>query len=296
MATLELKAGLAEHMAAPEWLEPKDGPAKGMRLAFRAYTVPQPRAHVLISHGFAEHSGWWQHVALAFQARGYSAYLFDHFHHGQSAGRVADVPHYNVLTAGIRCALEQGVLPRAKGAPVILFGHSNGGCASLFGLPQFKSQIQALVLSSPLIRMSWMSQWAGWVVASAITLVNPGAYWPLPLDPRRLTSVPELWPTYLSDPLRFHKISGRFYLAMRAATLAVSAMRDTCGVPLLLLTAGDDRVVNLPETHRWYARLTSGERTHLDHPHRQHELFNEVDWQKPLEEVIAWIEARFPAR
>jgi len=51
----ELKAGLAERLPAPEWLEPGAGPAAGMRLAFRAYPAQRHRASVLVSHGFAEH-------------------------------------------------------------------------------------------------------------------------------------------------------------------------------------------------------------------------------------------------
>jgi alpha-beta hydrolase superfamily lysophospholipase len=292
----EFKAGLAEHMAPPEWLEPKDGPAAGMRLAFRAYAAPRPRVHVLISHGFAEHSGWWHHVAQAFQAEGVSAYLFDHYHHGQSAGRVADVPDYDILTAGTRCALEQGVLPRAHGAPVVLLGHSNGGCASLFGLATVAPHLQGLVLCSPLIRMRWVSHWLGLLPAWTISRKDPSAYWPIPLDPTRLTSVEPLWPVYKSDPLRFHKISARFYLAMRAATLTVSKLRDTRGLPLLLLTAAQDQVVNLKATFTWYGALTSGDRTHLPHPERRHELFNEVDWQHTFAEVLSWIDARFPVR
>jgi len=292
----ELKAGLAERLPAPEWLAPASGPAAGMRLAFRAYPALRPRANVLVSHGLAEHSGWWQHIALALQASGVSAFLFDHFHHGVSAGRPADVPGYDLLAEGIRCALEQGVLPRGDGAPVVLLGHSNGGCASLFALPSVARRIQGLVLSSPLIRMRWISHWLGPLPAFAISRFDPGAYWRLPLDPTKLTSDARLWPMYAADPLRFHQISARFYFAMRSACGAVAARTDTCGVPLLLLSAGNERVVNLGAMLDWYARLGERDKTHSVHPGRQHELFNEVDWPRPVAEVVAWIEQRFPAR
>ena len=292
----ELKAGLAERLPAPEWLEPGAGPAAGMRLAFRAYPAQRPHASVLVSHGFAEHSGWWHHVALAFQARGISAFLFDHFHHGLSAGRAADVPHYDVLTAGIRCALERGVLPRSPGIPVVLLGHSNGGCASLFGLPEFADRIQGLVLSSPLIRMLWVSQWLGPLPAFVISRIDPGAYWPLKLMPEALTSNAEVWPQYAADPLRFHKISARFYFAMRSACATVAARTDLRGLPLLLLSAGEERIVNLGAMRDWYGRLRADDKTHLIHLGRRHELFNEVDLERTVDEAVAWMDARFPAR
>ena len=292
----EPKAGLAASLPAPEWLVPRDGPAAGMRLAFRAYPVSGQRArlHLLISHGLSEHSGWWQHVAQAFQARGISAYLFDHYHHGQSAGRVADVPHYDVLAAGLRTALEEGVLPRTGGAPVVLLGHSNGGLAALWALPHVAAHLRALVLSSPLIRMPWASHWLGLLPAQALSLAHPGAYWQLPLRPERLTSDASLWPAYFSDPLRFHKVSARFYLAMRAASNAVSARTDLRGLPLLLLGADADQVVDRPAMLAWYERAVSPDKTHLPHPGRQHELFNEVDWLHTVEEVVSWLDRRFP--
>jgi len=296
MPSTEPKAGLAERLPAPEWLVPQSGAAAGMRLAFRAYPAPRARASILVSHGFAEHSGWWQHVAQALQARGLSAFLFDHFHHGLSAGRPADVPHYDVLAEGIRCALEQGVLPRGDGAPVVLLGQSNGACASLFALPGVAHRIRGLVLCSPLIRLRWVSHWLGPVLACAISRGNPGAYWNLPFDPKKLTSNAEVWPMYAADPLRFHKISARFYFAMRSASLAVAALTDTRGVPLLLLSAGGERVVNLGALLRWYGALRAHDKTHLTHPGRQHELFNEVDWPRAVDEVADWVRARFPAR
>lgn len=291
----ELKAGLAEHLPPPEWLSPRSGPAAGMRLAFRAYPAAggRPWAHVLISHGFSEHSGWWQHVALALQARGLSAYLFDHYHHGLSAGRTADVPHFDVLAAGLRLALEDGVLPRAGREPVVLLGHSNGGLAALWALPEVASSLRALVLCSPLIQMPWNSKWLGLGPAWLLSRIDPGGYWPIPLRPQRLTSDATLWPVYLRDPLRFHKISARFYLAMRSASNAVAERTDLRGLPLLLLSADQDQVVNLPAMLRWYGCAVSPDKTRLGHPGRQHELFNEIDWQHSVAEVVSWLEQRF---
>jgi alpha-beta hydrolase superfamily lysophospholipase len=289
----ELKAGLAASLPPPEWLVPRSGPAAGMRLAFRAYSASgSPRAHVLISHGFSEHSGWWQHVALALQASGVSAYLFDHYHHGQSDGRVADVPSYDVLAAGLALALEEGVLPRAGSGPVVLLGHSNGGLASLHALPRLAGRLRGLVLCSPLMRMLWVTQWLGVIPAWTMSVFQPGAYWPLPEHPDRLTSVAALWPQYEQDPLRFHKITPRFYLAMRAASARARARTDVDGLPLLLLSAEDELVVDRPAMLRWYERLAAADKTHIVHPGCRHELFNEREWLRVVEEVVSWIAAR----
>ncbi len=295
----DLKAGLAERMPPPEWLTPKSGPAAGMRLAFRAYpAAKKPRAHVLISHGFSEHSGWWQHVALAFQAAGYSAYLFDHYSHGESAGRVADIPHYDVLAAGLKLALEEGVLPRAQAkgtnAPVVLLAHSNGCLTALWAMADIAKHLRLVVLCSPLIQMPFVSKWFGMLPAWTLSRFDPGSYWHIPLRPQRLSSDASLWKTYLSDPLRFHKISARFYLAMRAASNVAVHLTDLRGLPLLMLTADHDQVVDRAAMLSWYERAVSPDKTRLGHPAREHELFNEVDWHHTFEEVLSWLDARLP--
>ena len=291
------RAGLSKNLPAPQWFAPQTGPAAGMKLAFWAYPAAgKPWAHVLISHGFSEHSGWWQHAALAFQARGISAYLFDHYHHGVSAGRVADARSYDELAAGLKVALEQGVLPRVKGEPVVLFGHSNGGLVSLWGLREVAPHLKGLVLCSPLIQMPWVSKWVGLLPAWTLSRVNPEGYWHIPLQPNRLTSDARVWPEYLSDPLRFHKISPQFFLAMRAASNAIQDRTDVHNLPLLLLSADEDKVVDRAAMLRWFARAESPDKTRLPHRHREHELFNEADWQNTAAEVVSWMEQRFAGR
>jgi len=289
----ELKAGLAESLPPPEWLSARGGPAAGMRLAFRAYPAAggRPRAHVLISHGFSEHAGWWQHVALALQARGLSVYLFDHYHHGASAGRTADVPHFDVLGAGLRLALEEGVLPRAGQAPVILLGHSNGGLAALWALPEIAASLRGLVLCSPLIQMRWIPKWLGFWPAWIMSRTHPGVYWPIPRRPPHLTSAAQVWADYGRDRLRFHKVSPRFFLAMRAASNAMAERTDLRGLPLLLLCADADRIVDVTAMLRWYGRAASPAKTLLRHPGKQHELFNETDWEQVVGEVVSWLES-----
>ncbi|MFI5401245.1 MAG: serine aminopeptidase domain-containing protein [SAR324 cluster bacterium] len=292
----DAKAGLAWELARPEWLQLSAGPAAGMRMAFYAYAAGRPWANVLVSHGHGEHSGWWQHVALFFQARGVSAFLFDHFHHGASEGRRGDVPGYDVLAAGVRCALEQGVLPRAHAAPVFVLGHSNGACATLLALPSIAPSLAGLVFSSPLIRLPWAVHWLPAFPAWIAARFDPGAYWHSPALPEHLTAAKQLWPLYSSDPLRIHKTSVRFYLAMRSATKAVSALTDTQGLPLLLLSAGDERVVSAGAMRHWYARLATADKTHLEHPGHRHELFNAPDWARIAGEVVSWMQARVPSR
>jgi alpha-beta hydrolase superfamily lysophospholipase len=290
--TFSAKAGLARDLPPPRWLLD----AAGRRLAFSAYPAQSPWLHVLISHGFGEHRGWWQHVALAFQAQGISAYTFDHFHHGMSDGVAADVADYAVLAGGLRLALTQGVEPARAGLPVVLLAHSNGALAALKALAGPADGFAGLVLSSPLLGMPWLTVLYGWPLARLLSLRDPGTFWPLKPRPALLTGDRSLWNGYLEDPYRFRRISVRFFLAMVRETRAAARQASCQGLPLLLVSGGKDRVASLSAMDRWYQRVASPDKRLIRYPDLQHEVFNEAAWPEVFEAVVSWLKARWAPR
>ncbi len=281
--------GAIDALPSVVWLAGPHG-----RLAFYAYPVARPWLQMVVSHGFAEHSGWWHHVAVALQAQGIAAYLFDHYHHGRSAGASADVPDYAHLVAGLRTVLEQGVAPRRAGESLVLLSHSNGALVTLLTLQELPAApVQGLVLCSPFLALPPRVAWLGTPLALLLRCISPRLRVPLPSRPWRLTGDSALWPAYAADPLRFRSITARFFLAMRRATRAVRNLADVGGRPLLLLRAGRERVVYGPAIEAFYARVQTPDKSRIDYPDLRHELFNETRWRDVLEDLLGWCRARF---
>ncbi len=274
-----------------QWLED----AAGRRLAFRSWPAAQPWLHVLISHGFSEHIGWWTHVAEALQARGVSAHLFDHFHHGRSDGRRGDAADYDTLCAGLRLALEAGVTPRRRGGtPLVLLGHSNGALVGLLGLPALPAgAVDALVLASPFLGLSRRDRVKMTLLAPLLERVSPRLMVPLTVRPWRLTGNRRLWPRYLRDRRRFRCVSVRFLRAMQRATARARAERRRLDVPVLLLQGTRDAMVDTGAADAWYAALEAPDKARIDYPGLRHELFNETAWERVLDDVVDWCRARF---
>jgi alpha-beta hydrolase superfamily lysophospholipase len=285
--------GPTDALPPVQWLDGGHG-----RLAFFPFPAERCWLHVAVSHGFGEHSGWWAHVAEALRRVGISAYLFDHYHHGRSAGVRADVQDYATLVAGLRLALEQGVAPhRGDGAPLVLLAHSNGALVALSGLEVLRAaRVEGLVLCSPYLGMTGKLALGGSLLAGLLRLFSPTFRVPLATRPQRLTSRRALWPAYLADPLRFRGITVRYFLAMRRALAGMRQVRSLGGLPLLVLAAGDERVVSAGAMRDWYARMEPCDKQWRDFPSLRHELFNEVAWESVLEEVVAWCRARFQRR
>src|SRR5215212_8633628 len=64
----------------------REGRFSDDRLAYRVWDTADPKAIVVIAHGFAEHSGRYDHVGTALAGAGFAAWALDHAGHGLSKG------------------------------------------------------------------------------------------------------------------------------------------------------------------------------------------------------------------
>src|SRR3546814_10492867 len=60
-----------------------------------------PKAVVLLAHGYAEHAGRYGPVAARLTAAGYAVYAVDHMGHGQSDGTMGYVPRFALYVQGM---------------------------------------------------------------------------------------------------------------------------------------------------------------------------------------------------
>ncbi len=291
--SFSIRAGLAPDPQPLRWL----ADASGRRMAFSQYPARDPWLHLLISHGFGEHRGWYAHLAAVLREAGISTYTFDHFHHGISDGAPADVADYAVLTDGLRLALEQGVAPlKAPGAPLALLGHSNGGLTVLRALAEsLPAAPSAVVLTNPLLGLPHrIARW-GLPLARLLETFHPALRLPTPRKPAKLTGDRSIWQDYARDPLRFRAISVRFFTAMGRAALEAADRRRWGDLPLLLLWGGQDRVVDREASLRWFDRLEAPHKKLIRYPHLSHELFHETQWRAVAADVVAWLRGQVGA-
>ncbi|MDH4247549.1 MAG: lysophospholipase [Deltaproteobacteria bacterium] len=259
-------------------------------LAFRYFPARAPWLHLIISHGFSEHMGWWEHVALALQKKGVSAYLFDHYHHGKSPGTKGDLKDFSLLPAGLRQIVEQEVLPRtAPGAPIVVLGHSNGALAALFSVAAMEpGTVAGLVMSSPQLGLPENLERLGLFLSRTIFRYIPWVRLPLTTRPWRLTGDKSRWPRYFLDILRFRAITPRFFLSMVRAARKAHLSLNQLDIPVLMLSAGRELVVSPERSRIWFDHLSAPVKTFKDYPGLRHELFNETRWPEILDYVLKW--------
>jgi pimeloyl-ACP methyl ester carboxylesterase len=136
---------------APRWFrealaqppQHHDVEVEGARVHYRAWGEPGPRGLVLV-HGGAAHSGWWDHIAPFFCARG-RVLALDLSGHGDSDRR----PAYDLET----WAREVMAVAAAGGitGPPLVVGHSMGGWVTATVAARNGSECDGvLIIDSPL--------------------------------------------------------------------------------------------------------------------------------------------------
>jgi acylglycerol lipase len=131
-------------------LKHREGSFQGLKDFNIYYQVWQPegaaRAVLLVSHGFAEHSGRYGNVVDFFVPKGYAVYALDHRGHGRSDGERVKVDAFHDYVVDLKTFFNI-VRKENPGKKIFLIGHSMGSVISLLYACEFQKELAGLVTS-----------------------------------------------------------------------------------------------------------------------------------------------------
>lgn len=244
---------------------------------------------MVLAHGLSEHAGRYEHVAAAFNERGYSLWALDHRGHGRSGGRPAYVDRFEDLIEDLHAFMSRAGA-ELPGRKPFLFGHSMGGCVATGYAIRHDAELAGLLLSNPLATIKTAPGTVA--VGRLLSKVAPrlGVY-SVPAD--GVSNDPEVVRDYEEDPLNFHgKVPARTIaeLGDEVETFAGAAAAIT--VPVLILYSETDPIV-APEGSRMLAeRVGSDDVTIRDFPGLRHELMNEPQRDEVIAAALDWLDTR----
>ena len=121
-----------------------------MHISFERTDEETPLGTVLLSHGYAEHSGRYVHLRSALTRAGYDVAFYDHAGHGTSGGPRARVD-VGTLIRDFGDA-RRATLAHARTPDLFLFGHSMGGIIAAASTILDPTRLRGTVLSVPALR------------------------------------------------------------------------------------------------------------------------------------------------
>jgi alpha-beta hydrolase superfamily lysophospholipase len=270
-----------------EWFTASDG----YRWGYRRWHPPgRPRAHLVCIHGIQSHGGWYESSCSWFAAAGYEVDFLDRRGSGVNEAGRGDAPSFRRLLDDIAEFLR--ARPREPGVPRFLAAISWGGKLGAALPYRHPGLIDGLVLLCPGL---FPRVRVGLAERARIAAGMFGSRRPLAIplnDPELFTASPEYRRFIAEDPLALRRATARFLFASNSLSIYLRRARRALRMPVLLLLAGCDRIIDNDRTRRWLATLPAADRTVIEYPGAHHTLEFEPEPRRFLADVRDWIDRR----
>ena len=260
---------------------------------FYRLIVPEglPRGRVYVLHGMGEHGGRYQDLAGFLGKSGLECVIPDLRGFGKSGGERAYADSFGVFHEDFECI--RNFIEKSRPNPnVFVLGHSFGGLLAASFIYMRGASVRGLVLSSPLFGVAsrvpfWRSA-LGLVAAEIFPRYSQNTN----VRPELLTHDPGVISAYGKDPLIYHKISARLYRELLKLMAQRTAIAQGLRCPVLVMQAGDDRIVDKEKTIAFYKELNTQDKDLKVYPRLYHEILNEAEHLSLIQTISAWISSR----
>lgn len=249
------------------------------------FTSEQPRASVLLAHGFGEHSGRYSEFIDALTSSAFDVWTFDFRGHGTAEGKRGNVDVGALIGEHLEARRALAFVTRTE--KTHLFGHSMGGLITLASAILDPHRISSIAVTGPAVQPKPALPLPVIKAAAAVSRLLP---W-LPtvkVDESLLTHDTEKASLYGTDPLVF---DGHVPLRT-AATMARQGAYTIENAALLtrptLILHGSEDVLADVAGSRAFVERSGGKAQLRIIEGAYHELLNEIDRKEIIEELVDW--------
>jgi alpha-beta hydrolase superfamily lysophospholipase len=263
--------------------------ADGLRLFRRVWLPERPARVLVLVHGYAEHSGRYDHVARWFVARGAAVHAYDHRGHGRSAGPRTHVERFDHFLDDLERFLELVRAEHPEG-PLTLVGHSMGGLVTAALLVERAPAVSSAVLSGPALALGPGVSRSRVALARVLRRLAPRLVLGSGLDAAGLSRDPAVVRAYLEDPHVHRTMTASLAAELLDAIPRTAAGAGRVAVPLLVVHGEEDPMCPVAGSRAFFAGVDCGGSRLLTYPGLRHEIFNEPEHERVFEDVRGWLE------
>ena len=265
-----------------------------IRLHYRCWDVPQPRAVVIVCHGLGEHSGRYEELARDLGRAGLSTFALDHRGHGRSDGRRGHVRRFARFIHDLEKFRRRVSGSVGPGVPLIFLGHSLGGLILIRYLQEYPGvSAEGAVFSAPLVGVAievprWKER-----LATVLTYTVPALPLSSGLDPAHLSHDPLVVEAYRRDPLVHDRVTPRLYAEIQSEIDVAFQKAARLRLPSLFLIPSADKLVRPDLMQRFASVVSESGRVQVRTlAGLYHEVLNESTRSSVVADLLGWIERR----
>lgn len=263
----------------------------GIELFYKKDLSNNPKATILINHGFAEHLGRYDYVAGFFQERGYNVYRYDLRGHGKSKSKIGTIESFDDFIDDLDQIVEL-IKIEIPQLPLFMLGHSMGGLiTALYGI-KYKDKLQGQIFSGAAVGTLPSAIGFNRHLITIGSALFKNAMIKNPID-NTLCSDVEVFQAYLRDPLVLKKASFNFYAEFLIKSLkGFDAKVKEYSYPCFITNGELDKIVPKELSLSFYDRISSTDKEIKIYKGLYHEILNEKEKDHILEDMILWLDNR----
>ena len=207
-------------------------------------TNNDPIYNIIIIHGLGEHSGRYKEFASFFIKKNIGVFSFDLIGHGKSDGLKGHISNIKDFTDSIEEVLIQ-VRKRFINTPIIIFGHSLGGCLALNYLIERKSkEISLAIISSAWIETEIQIPKYLLIIQRVIHTLFPKVRLSNRLDTKDLSKDIKIIDKYKNDPLVHDRISLNLLSEINKTIEKIKNKDYNIEIPVLIIHGKKDKIIS----------------------------------------------------
>jgi alpha-beta hydrolase superfamily lysophospholipase len=245
----------------------------------------------LLIPGQGDHGGRYADLGSALTPAGFALNTIDLRGNGRSDGQRGHTPSYDALLDDVDCGVRESRRDISE-RDLYLMGHSMGGQLVVNYVLRRRPLLAGVMLSSPWFLLSLRIP--AWKEAIGRTLAHvfPTYTFRNNLTPAQLSHDAAYRQSLDPDHLAHGRITARLAAVLIDSGKEALAEAHMFDLPLLVMQAGLDQVVNPAATRQFVERVGTADVTHRVYPESRHELFHDAARVEVTEQVIAWLTAR----
>ena len=234
------------------------------------------KAVIVIIHGAMEQLGRYKWLIGKWQAEGYHVLMGDLPGHGVTTrARRGHINSFDEYISAVKKWLTEAY---EHHLPVFLFGHSLGGLIAIRLLQEEKTNIAGVILTSPCLGLIKQPPKMAQAASAILNVAYPKYKSDIGLEIEMITRNEEIRAEHANESFYMTKVSVRYYRELLIGIKeAFENIPDLDDVPVMVMQAGNDLVVDKRAVKEWFNYILNSEKYYKEWPNLYHELFSEPE-------------------
>lgn len=238
----------------------------------------EARAVVIVVHGAQEHYERYRWLGMELNSVGYHVITGDLPGHGLKTDKRGHIDSFDEYIEKVDFWVVEA---RKHNLPIFILGHSMGGLAVIRYMQEKKPDVQAVLLSSPCLEILAKPTKVMDFLSKPLNRMKPTMLFPSTIDIANATRNEDIIEFVHNDSAVLTKVSVHWYREfVNHIEIAHKKRGEFPNVPLLLMQAGEDKLVDKKRVKEWFNGVDLKEKAYKEWDGLYHEIFNEPERDK----------------